>query len=62
MFEVNCTGKWLALQIGVHHTQVSRWRRGANTPTTAYQLAIANALASLGGTWTPAQLWPEVPA
>lgn len=35
------TGKWLAAQLGVNPSQVSRWRRGVNIPTFPTQRRIS---------------------
>lgn len=49
------TGQWLAQQLGVNVSQVSRWRRGVNVPTLATQRKIAKALGvSVTSLW-----WPE---
>jgi len=47
------TGKWLAAQLGVNVSQVSRWRRGVNIPTSGNQRRIAKALGV-----SVAELWP----
>ena len=49
------TGRWLAAQLGVHVSQISRWRRGACVPTSDNQRRIARALGV-----SVRSLWPEV--
>jgi transcriptional regulator with XRE-family HTH domain len=47
------TAKWLAEQLGAHESQISRWRRGVNIPSHAYQRRIAKLLKTSAMT-----LWP----
>lgn len=47
------SGQWLADQLGVHFSQVSRWRRGVNIPEPTTQRRIAKALRV-----TATSLWP----
>jgi ribosome-binding protein aMBF1 (putative translation factor) len=46
--------KWLAAQLKVNESQISRWRRGANIPAPGNQRRIAKALGV-----TVEALWPE---
>lgn len=41
LWEANRTGGWLAKQLRVNPSQVSRWRRGVNVPTFATQRRIS---------------------
>lgn len=45
--------KWLADEIGVHETQVSRWRHGIHVPSEGTQEKIALALGR-----NLSDLWP----
>lgn len=45
--------KWLADEIGVHETQVSRWRHGIHVPSTVTQERISAALGR-----EISELWP----
>jgi hypothetical protein len=47
------TGQWLASQLDVNVSQVSRWRRGVNIPMHATQKRIAKTLGV-----SAASLWP----
>jgi transcriptional regulator with XRE-family HTH domain len=53
LWKAKRTGKWLAAQLGVNVSQVSRWRRGVNIPTSGNQRRIAKALGV-----SVAELWP----
>lgn len=44
LFAAERTGKWLAEQLGVNKSQVSRWRRGVSVPNQANKRTIAKAL------------------
>lgn len=48
------TNEWLARQLNVNVTQVSRWRRGVNIPTGANRRRIAKALGV-----SVESLWPS---
>lgn len=54
MFAEKRTGRWLAKQLGVHHTQISRWVNGRSIPTTGNRRRIAKALGV-----TVESLWPS---
>lgn len=46
--------QWLAAAVGVHESQISRWRSGMHVPEKATQRKIAKALGR-----TTDDLWPE---
>jgi len=48
------TGQWLAKELGVNVSQVSRWRRGASIPMYVTQRRIAKVLGvSVTSLWPP---------
>lgn len=55
LFRQRRSNRWLAREIGVHESQVSRWRTGMHLPEPERRQQIAAALDE-----TPAVLWPDV--
>lgn len=55
LWEQRRSNRSLAKELGVHETQVSRWRSGLHVPELERRDAIAEALGR-----TPADLWPDL--
>lgn len=54
MFEAGWSNRRLARRLGVHESQVSRWRHGMHLPEIATRHDIAEALGH-----SAEELWPE---
>lgn len=57
LWERRRSNRSLARELGVHETQVSRWRSGLHVPEAERREAIAKALGT-----TVEYLWPEAAA